>query len=109
MMASGRALIVTATADDRLPPKRTDVPREVCAGELHVVTVGCLPGEAAAPVRAAQHIAVYLTYADARGHAMIDRELYLPRCWSDDSERCGAAGVPVDAWRRSTQSMRPAS
>jgi SRSO17 transposase len=25
-------------------------------------------------------VAVYLTYAGARGHAMIDRELYLPRC-----------------------------
>ena len=24
-------------------------------------------------------VAVYLTYAGARGHAMIDRELYLPR------------------------------
>ena len=41
-------------------------------------------------------VAVYLTYAAARGHAMIDRELYLPRCWADDSERCAAAGVPDD-------------
>ena len=24
---------------------------------------------------------VHLTYAGARGHAMIDRELYLPRSW----------------------------
>jgi SRSO17 transposase len=41
-------------------------------------------------------VAVYLTYASARGHAMIDRELYLPKSWTDDPERCAAAGVPDD-------------
>ena len=41
-------------------------------------------------------VAVYLTYAAARGHAMIDRELYLPRCWTDDPDRCVEAGVPDD-------------
>jgi SRSO17 transposase len=41
-------------------------------------------------------VAVYLTYAGNRGHAMIDRELYLPRSWTEDSERCGEAGVPED-------------
>ena len=41
-------------------------------------------------------VAVYLTYAGARGHAMIDRELYLPRSWTTDSDRCTAAGVPDD-------------
>jgi SRSO17 transposase len=41
-------------------------------------------------------VAVYLTYAGARGHAMIDRELYLPKCWTDDPERCAQAGVPDD-------------
>jgi SRSO17 transposase len=41
-------------------------------------------------------VAVYLTYAGARGHAMIDRELYLPRSWTDDPARCAAAGVPDD-------------
>lgn len=39
-------------------------------------------------------VAVYLTYAGARGHAMIDRELYLPRSWTSDPDRCAAAGVP---------------
>jgi SRSO17 transposase len=33
-------------------------------------------------------VAVYLTYAARRGHALIDRALYLPRSWSDDAERC---------------------
>src|SRR5215213_12024580 len=41
-------------------------------------------------------VAVYLTYAGARGHAMIDRELYLPRCWTEDPDRCAEARVPDD-------------
>jgi SRSO17 transposase len=39
-------------------------------------------------------VAVYLVYASQTGHAVIDRELYLPRSWTDDAERCRAAGVP---------------
>jgi SRSO17 transposase len=41
-------------------------------------------------------VAVYLTYAGPAGHAMIDRELYLPRAWMDDLARCAGAGVPED-------------
>jgi SRSO17 transposase len=41
-------------------------------------------------------VAVYLTYAGRRGHAMGDRELYLPRSWTTDPDRCAAAGVPDD-------------
>jgi SRSO17 transposase len=41
-------------------------------------------------------VAVYLTYAAAGGHALIDRELYLPRCWIDDPDRLTEAGVPDD-------------
>jgi SRSO17 transposase len=41
-------------------------------------------------------VAVYLTYAGQAGHAMIDRELYLPRCWAEDPARCAGAGVPDD-------------
>ena len=39
-------------------------------------------------------IGTFLAYASATGHALIDRELYLPRSWTDDRERCRAAGVP---------------
>jgi SRSO17 transposase len=39
-------------------------------------------------------VAVYLVYATDAGHAMIDRELYLPRSWINDPERLQAAGVP---------------
>jgi SRSO17 transposase len=40
-------------------------------------------------------VAVYLSYAARAGHALIDRELYLPRSWTDDPGRCRAAGVPA--------------
>jgi hypothetical protein len=39
-------------------------------------------------------VAVYLVYATSAGHALIDRDLYLPRAWTDDPERCQTVGVP---------------
>jgi SRSO17 transposase len=39
---------------------------------------------------------VMLSYASVHGHAFLDRELYLPTCWTDDPQRCQAAGVPPD-------------
>ena len=39
-------------------------------------------------------VAVYLTYAAPAGHALIDRELYLPKSWTADPARCRAAGIP---------------
>jgi SRSO17 transposase len=41
-------------------------------------------------------LGVFLAYASPRGWAFIDRELYLPRCWTDDPDRCRAARVPVE-------------
>jgi SRSO17 transposase len=41
-------------------------------------------------------VAVYLTYAAPRGHALIDRALYLPRSWAEDHTRCANAGIPDD-------------
>jgi SRSO17 transposase len=35
-----------------------------------------------------------LAYASRSGHALIDRELYVPRSWTEDPERCRAAGIP---------------
>jgi SRSO17 transposase len=40
-------------------------------------------------------VAVYLTYAAPAGHTLIDRELYLPRCWAEDPARRRAAGIPA--------------
>jgi SRSO17 transposase len=39
-------------------------------------------------------LGVFLAYASPKGRAMIDRELYLPESWTDDSARCRAAKVP---------------
>jgi SRSO17 transposase len=39
-------------------------------------------------------VAVYLVYATDAGHALVDRELYLPKAWTADPERLQAAGVP---------------
>jgi len=41
-------------------------------------------------------VAVYLTYAAARGHALIDGRLYLPKSWIDDVPRRRRARVPDD-------------
>jgi SRSO17 transposase len=42
-------------------------------------------------------VAVYLTYVGPRGHALIDRALYLPKSWAEDAARRERAGVPDDA------------
>jgi SRSO17 transposase len=39
-------------------------------------------------------VGVYLVYAGERGHAFIDRALYLPKSWTSARGRCAAAGVP---------------
>jgi SRSO17 transposase len=39
-------------------------------------------------------LGVFLAYASPRGRALIDRELYLPKSWTDDRDRCAGAGVP---------------
>jgi len=39
-------------------------------------------------------VAVLLVYASPAGHAVVDRELYLPKDWTRDPERMRAAGVP---------------
>ena len=39
-------------------------------------------------------VGTFLAYASTRGHALIDRELYVPQSWIDDRERCRQAGIP---------------
>jgi SRSO17 transposase len=39
-------------------------------------------------------IGVFLGYASQLGHALLDRELYLPEEWTDGRERCRRAGIP---------------
>jgi len=39
-------------------------------------------------------VGVFLSYVSAKGHTLIDRELYLPKEWIDDPGRCREAGIP---------------
>jgi SRSO17 transposase len=39
-------------------------------------------------------VGVFLGYATHRGHALIDRALYLPKEWAGDADRRKRAGVP---------------
>ena len=41
-------------------------------------------------------IGTFLAYATPKGRALIDRELYLPKSWTDDRQRCERAAVPGD-------------
>jgi SRSO17 transposase len=41
-------------------------------------------------------VAVYLSYAGRGGHALIDRELYVPKSWTADPARCRAAGFSAE-------------
>ncbi len=39
-------------------------------------------------------VGVFLSYVTAKGHSLIDRELYLPFDWTADPKRCQEAGIP---------------
>jgi SRSO17 transposase len=41
-------------------------------------------------------IGVFAAYVSARGHAFIDRALYLPKAWTSDPARLAGAHVPQD-------------
>jgi SRSO17 transposase len=41
-------------------------------------------------------IGVFLAYASGLGHTLLDRELYLPKAWTDERARCQQAGVPEE-------------
>src|SRR3954449_2303810 len=41
-------------------------------------------------------IGVFCAYATPSGRALIDRELYLPKAWTDDRERACAAGIGAE-------------
>jgi SRSO17 transposase len=41
-------------------------------------------------------VSVFLAYATDAGRVLIDRDMYLPKVWAEDRQRCQAAGVPDD-------------
>ena len=42
-------------------------------------------------------VGVFLSYVSSKGHALIDRKLYIPKEWFDDPQRCRKAGIPEEA------------
>ncbi len=38
-------------------------------------------------------VGVFLTSVTTRGHALIDRDVYLPEDWCSDRTRCQEAGI----------------
>jgi SRSO17 transposase len=41
-------------------------------------------------------VGVFAAYVSQHGHALIDRQLYLPKAWTDDPRRLAAAHVPSE-------------
>lgn len=41
-------------------------------------------------------IGVFLAYATSHGRTLIDRDIYLPKSWTDDRARCDQVGVPAE-------------
>lgn len=41
-------------------------------------------------------LGVFLAYSSSCGHALIDRELYLPKDWIEDGPRCREAHIPAN-------------
>jgi SRSO17 transposase len=39
-------------------------------------------------------LGVFLVYATSKGRTLVDRELYLPKAWTGDRDRCREAAVP---------------
>jgi SRSO17 transposase len=39
-------------------------------------------------------VGVFLSYIGPKGHTLLDRELYIPKRWFADPERCQQAGIP---------------
>jgi SRSO17 transposase len=42
-------------------------------------------------------IGTFLAYASRHGHALIDRELYVPESWTTDRDRSRAADIPDES------------
>jgi SRSO17 transposase len=41
-------------------------------------------------------VGVFLSYASSHGHTLLDRELYVPKSWTNDQEHCREAHVPPE-------------
>ena len=50
-------------------------------------------------------VGVFAAYVSQHGHAFIDRQLYLPKAWTDDPRRLAAAHVPPEVAFATTPRM----
>lgn len=41
-------------------------------------------------------LGVFLAYATSTGRTLVDRELYLPKSWISDRDRCAKAGIAAE-------------
>jgi SRSO17 transposase len=78
---AGAVLVLDETGFIKKGTKSAGVQRQYCgtAGRIENCQIG-----------------VFLGYASAKGHALIDRALYLPESWAHDPARRRPAGVPED-------------
>jgi DDE superfamily endonuclease len=51
-------------------------------------------------------VGVFVAYVSRLGTALVERELYLPKAWTDDRERCRGAGIPDHVGLRASSSLR---
>jgi SRSO17 transposase len=77
----GGILILDGSGFQKWGTKSVGVKRQWC-GRLGKVE-NCQVGE-------------FLAYATAKGHTLVDRRIYLPEDWANDSERRAEAHVPED-------------
>lgn len=78
-------------------PDAVAVPTEVAVPKKGTDSVGVhrrYSGRAGRTVNV--QVGLFLTYARAGRYALLDRELYLPRSWTADPQRCARLGVPDD-------------
>jgi SRSO17 transposase len=75
-LGPGGVLIVDETGFIKKGVRSAGVARQYTAGKIDSCQIG-----------------VFLAYATDTGRALADRELYLPRAWTDDRERARAAGI----------------
>lgn len=71
--------IIDETSDDKKGDKTPGVQRQHCGSTGK--TENCM-------------VTVHLAYATPEFHCLLDGDLYLPKGWADDRERCREAGIP---------------
>lgn len=93
LAADLRAYVVTAPGD----PQGVLIVDETGDVKKGTATVGVAPQYTGTAGRVVNcQVAVYLAYATTKGYAFLDRALYLPKRWTDNKDRCAAAGVPTE-------------